>query len=157
MISYSIQNAIKSSFISNIVVSSEDYEILSYVSSFPVFLRKRPAELAKDNVTLDPVIYDAVNFMEKKLRKKYSTVITLQPTSPLISLETLDSAIEVFLNEKADTLLPVVNASHLYWKEEKGELVPDYCERLNRQWLQKRYKEAGAVLNYSKSFCRGKQ
>jgi len=154
LIYYQLKNALKSKYIDDIVVTSDDEDILDYASNYDVYLRKRPSELAKDDVTLDPVIYDAVNYMENMLMKKYDIVVTLQPTSPLLRPETLDKAIRYFIENDLDTLVPVVDATHLYWREVNGKIVPDFKERLNRQYLPKRYKETGAFLISKREFIR---
>ncbi|NIA12259.1 MAG: hypothetical protein GWP10_21710 [Nitrospiraceae bacterium] len=153
LIYYQIQNALNSKFIPDIVVTSDDDEILEYASNFDrVSIRKRPKKLAGDNITLDPVIYDAVSYIESQTGKRYEGVVTLQPTSPLLRSDTLDKAIKKLIDGKYDTIIPVVDATHLYWKEEKGRIVPDYKKRLNRQWLPKKYKEAGAFLITRREF-----
>jgi len=154
LIYYQLKNALKSKYIDDIVVTSDDEDILDYASNYDVYLRKRPSELAKDDVTLDPVIYDAVNYMENMLMKKYDIVVTLQPTSPLLRPETLDEAIRYFIENDLDTLVPVVDATHLYWREVNGKIVPDFKERLNRQYLPKKYKETGAFLISKREFIR---
>ncbi len=152
LIYYQIQNSLNSEWITDVVITSDDEDILSYASNFSVYLRKRPMELALDHVTLDPVIYDATVYMENLLNKKYDIIITLQPTSPLLKPTTIDKAIEKFISENLDTLIPVVDATHLYWKEENGRITPDYQVRLNRQWLPKKYKETGAFLITGREF-----
>ncbi len=154
LIFYQIRNATESKHITDVVVTSERRIILDYASSFRVHIRERPDELAGDRVTLDPVVYDATEFMENKLGKRYDIVVTLQPTSPLLTSETLDSAIEKFLKEPVETLLPVVEATHLYWREVEGRLVPDYEERINRQWLPRTFRESGAFLITERGFVR---
>ena len=119
LIYYQIQNALQSKYITDVVVTSDDEDILEYSSNFPVYLRKRPPELALDNVTLDPVIWDATMYMENILNKQYGIVVTLQPTSPLLKTTALDNAIEKFISEDLDTLLPVMDTTHLYWKDDK--------------------------------------
>lgn len=146
LIYYQIQNALKSKFVDDIVITSDSNEILNYGSNFPAYLRKRPKNLADDVTTLDPVIYDAVEYMESTTGEEYDMVITLQPTSPLLSHKSLDAAIEKFIHKNLDTLLPVTDATHLYWNEKNGIISPDYDNRLNRQWLPKKYKENGAFL-----------
>ena len=146
LISYQIANAVNSQFITDVVVTSDSNEILDYSSNFPVHLRKRPADLADDKTTLDPVVNDATLYMEQEKDTEYDVVVTLQPTSPLLSLKTLDGAIENFIQEDIETMLPVVDATHLQWKEENNYVLPDYEERVNRQWLPRKYKETGAFL-----------
>ncbi|MBW9221318.1 hypothetical protein KKP91_03870 [Methanothermococcus sp. SCGC AD-155-M21] len=154
LIYYQIKNALESKYINNIVVTSDDEDILDYASNFDVYLRERPPELAKDDITLDPVIYDAVNYIEHNLMKKYDIVITLQPTSPLMRPETLDKSIKYLIDKNLDTLIPAVDATHLYWKEENGKIVPDFKERLNRQYLSKKYIETGAFLITKREFVK---
>lgn len=58
---------------------------------------RRRAELAQDAVTLDPVIFDAVQQMEERTGSPYDIVVTLQPTSPVLHPETLQAAIAAFV------------------------------------------------------------
>lgn len=154
LISYQIANAVNSQFITDVVVTSDSNEILDYSSNFPVHLRKRPADLADDKTTLDPVVNDATLYMEQEKDTEYDVVVTLQPTSPLLSLKTLDGAIENFIQEDIETMLPVVDATHLQWKEENNYILPDYEERVNRQWLPRKYKETGAFLITHREYVR---
>ncbi len=70
----------------------------------------------KDAVTLYLVVYDAISRCEAD--GLFDVVVTLQPTSPLLSVETLDAALEYFLSSELDTLISVVNNPHLSWMEE---------------------------------------
>jgi CMP-N-acetylneuraminic acid synthetase/spore coat polysaccharide biosynthesis predicted glycosyltransferase SpsG len=154
LIYYQIKNAIVSKFIDDVVVTSDSDEILNYASSLPVYLRKRPESLADDITTLDPVVYDALEYIESTTKKKYDIVITLQATSPLLLPMSLDKAIEKLRDEDLDTILPVTDATHLYWKKENDKIFPDYESRLNRQWLPKKFKEAGAFLITKREFVK---
>ena len=152
LIYYQIKSAMLSKYIKDIVITTDDEDIRDYVSTTfksnfkKIFLRTRPLELSGDQITLDPVVYDAVTYAERNAKKRYDIVVTLQPTSPLLKVSTLDSAFKKFFRENLDSLISVVNATHLYWIENEGQIKPDYTERLNRQWLPKRYKETGAFL-----------
>ncbi|MDN5328052.1 MAG: hypothetical protein PWP03_690 [Candidatus Woesearchaeota archaeon] len=154
LIQYQIETALECKDISEIVVTSEDEDILEFCSKFPIHLRKRPKELSKDHVTLDPVIYDAITYLENKSNMRFDVVITLQPTSPLLKSETLSKAIRRFFDVNADTLIPVIDSTHLFWKEEGNAIIPDYTKRVNRQWLPKRYKETGAFLISKRKFVK---
>ena len=70
----------------------------------------------------------------------------MQPTSPTLSVETLDKAIEYTINNNLDTVISSINAPHLSWREENGKKVPNYKERLNRQYLPANYLETGAFV-----------
>jgi len=137
LISYSIKNAINSLHKLDVVVSTDDNEIARISSSYSAKVIMRPENLATDSVTLDPVIYHAMTIIEKEKYIKYDVVITMQPTSPLLKTETLDSAIDYFIKNNFDTVLSGINKPHLSWTEKDGRIVPAYRKRLNRQYLPK--------------------
>ncbi|MGH2083257.1 cytidylyltransferase domain-containing protein [Aerococcus urinaeequi] len=159
LISYAIQNAKSSGFQMDVAVSTDDQEITNVSNQFGAEVIRRNKKLASDEVTLDPVIFDAVQQMESKTGKAYDYVITLQPTSPLLSADTLDSAIQKMLNDETiDTLISAVNDPHLSWttKEVKGvvTVLPNYEARLNRQYLPKNFVETGAFVITKRHFVR---
>ena len=57
LIAYSIQNARDSSYIDDVVVSTEDSEIAEIAKIYGAKIVKRPSVLAEDDVALDPVIF----------------------------------------------------------------------------------------------------
>ncbi len=122
LISYSIENAINSLYNLDVVVSTDDDEIARISSSYGAQVIMRPENLATDIVTLDPVIFHAMNQMEKEQNVQYDIVITMQPTSPLLKRETLDAAIEYFINNDFDTVLSGINKPHLSWTEKEGKI-----------------------------------
>lgn len=148
LISYSIENALASSFIGTVVVSSDSEEIREFAQQYEgVIALDRDSTLAEDAVTLDPVIYDAVLRAEQDQQASFDMVVTLQPTSPLLTAETLDEALEQFSSGQWDSMISVVNAPHLSWVlDEEGRPLPAYEERLNRQMLPPHYLETGAFL-----------
>lgn len=147
LISYVINTALSSQFRPDIYVSSEDDEILSYSKKSGAKVVLRDCELSDDSATLDSVIHDAHVTIEKLENKKYEIVITIQPTSPLLSVQTLDLAIEYFFNNpKIETLISAIEDTHLTWIVNHGKFVPMYEKRLNRQYLPKVYRETGALL-----------
>ena len=97
LISYAIRNALNSKYVTDVFVSTDDEEIENVAMKYGSGIVKRNPELGNDQVTLDPVIYDATNRIEAEQNKHYDIVITMQPTSPLLKWETLDAAIEYFL------------------------------------------------------------
>ena len=148
LIAYSIENALASAFIDTVIVSSDSEEIREFAQQYEgVIALDRDSALAEDAVTLDPVIYDAVLRIEQARQTSFDMVVTLQPTSPLLTAKTLDEALELFSSGQWDSMISVVNAPHLSWLlDEEGKPTPDYEERLNRQLLPSRYLETGAFL-----------
>lgn len=150
LISYSIENAKalrdEEKMDVDVAVSTDDEELGSIVRKRGVEVIKRPAELATDKVTLDPVIYHAVCYMEDKKGYKYDTVITMQATSPTLKLETIKKAIEFFEGSEWDTIISATNKPHLSWGKKDGVIVKNYEKRLNSQELPANYLETGGFL-----------
>lgn len=146
LIAYSIGAALKSEYIDDVVVSTEDEEIFNIARMCGAEMIKRPKELARDETPLDPVVFHALNFVEIKKNIRYNLVITIQPTSPLLTTATINKGIETLLNKNYDTLISVVDETHLFWSKKNNKFVPLFRERKNRQFLTPIYKETGALL-----------
>lgn len=140
LIYYAINNAMNSKYITDIVVTTDSEEVGIIAKQMGVSIKKREPKLAEDHVTLDAVIYDAA--------KEYDAdyVITMQPTSPTLKIETLDAAIDYCITNKLDTVISAINAPRLAWKVVDGQKVPAYERRLNRQYLPPYYLETGAFV-----------
>lgn len=152
LISYAIHNALNCEKITDCVVTTDDAEISSIAHMYGSETVNRDSKLAADAVTLDPVVYDAVLQMEAKKKYTYDIVVTLQPTSPLMRVETLNKAIHQFLKENTDSMISVVNKPHLSWKKDNKNIVPNYEKRLNRQELPPNYMETGAFFITKREF-----
>lgn len=146
LIYYAIHNAKTCEMITDVAVTSDDEEILHIAEEYGANALQRSSELAKDAVTLDPVIYDAMLQMEKLKGTTYDIVITLQPTSPVLSKDTLLTAIKDFVESGKETSISAVNKPHLAWSQNEDGFYPLYKKRLNRQQLPPNYLEAGAFL-----------
>ncbi len=156
LITYSIENAINSKYEIDVAVSTDNEEIAKIASKNGATVIERPENLATDSVTLDPVIFHAVEFMEKNKSVKYDVVITMQPTSPLLKVESLDGAIDKFIEFGFDTVLSAINKPHLSWLEVDNKIIPAYKERLNRQYLPKNLQETGAFFISKREFVNEK-
>lgn len=141
LIYYAINNALQSEYITQIVVSTDSAEVGIIAKQMGVICHWRDEALCGDSVTLDSVIADAIpNDI------KWDYVITMQPTSPTLSVRTLDNAIEYTIKQNLDTVISVINSPHLSWIEQDGKIVPNYEKRLNRQYLPAHYVETGAFV-----------
>ncbi|MAD60110.1 MAG: UDP-2,4-diacetamido-2,4,6-trideoxy-beta-L-altropyranose hydrolase [Myxococcales bacterium] len=147
MIHYVLDAAQQCSLIDKVVVSTDSDEI-SYVAGLKqVQVVKRPAYLAEDQVTLDPVIHHAVESVEQAEHCRFDIVLTLQPTSPLLTQSTLNAALTGFIAQhKVDSLISVIDDRHLCWSKQGEDFVPAYQARVNRQQLPSNYKETGAFF-----------
>lgn len=101
LIWYSISEAKKSKKISNILVSTDCPKIAKISKKFGAnvpFLRQK--KFCKSELTLLDVCKHVLNSIESKNNKKFSSVIVLQPTSPLRVHKDIDNAIEIFKKKK---------------------------------------------------------
>jgi len=147
LIYYAIQNALNSEYITDVYVSSEDNEILHTAKQFGARLHKRDVSIADDKTTLDPVIYDCYKHAEKLENKLYDLIITMQPTSPLLKVHSLDRAIERIIdNPNIETVIAAKDDTHLSWRKEGDKYLPNYTKRVNRQYLTPTFTETGAFF-----------
>jgi len=135
----------------DVAVTSEDKFIEEYVTNvFPeVIFIKRDITLSKDDVTLDPVIYQSAYLMEKKTRKKYDLIITMLPTTPLLSDNIVLKAIDTFIFKEKNlkSLILVKEHRHLFWQyNEERRSYELLTERKNRQYLKPLYEETGGIV-----------
>lgn len=147
LLGYSINTTLRSRHAPDVVVSSEDEEIQMVARKLGADIIVRDPKLSGDHVTLDGVIFDAMEQAENRSAKRYDLVITAQPTAPLLETSTLDAAIDRMLSDPSiDTLISAVDDRHLCWEKKGDRLIPAYEERLNRQYLPERYRETGGFF-----------
>ena len=147
LISWSIEAALKSKYISKVVVSSDDEEILNISSNFGADIIKRPYELANDTATTFDAIKHTIENVEK-----YDYIVLLQPTSPLRNENQIDEAIELLEEKQADAIVSVCEMDHSpLWSNilpEDGNMRGFLREEiLNKrsQDLEKFYRLNGAI------------
>lgn len=148
LIQYAIQAALRSPKIDEVVVSTDSEEI-RYVSELAgARVIMRPAELAQDHVTLDPVIHHAVTLLEAERKDPFNIVVTVQATSPLLTEKTLTQALTHFEQSQTtlDTMISVMDDRHLCWTVKENRFVPTYQARVNRQQLPPNFRETGAFF-----------
>ena len=141
LIVYSIKNALSSKYITDVIVTTDSPEVRIIAQQTGAQYKWRDESLSGDAVTLDAVIADAI-----PKDKEYDYILTMQPTSPTLQVTTLDAAIEYTIEHDLDTCISAINAPHLSWSEKDGKKVPNYKERLNRQYLPPCYLETGAFV-----------
>jgi len=94
----------------DIAVNSDSLKLLEIVKKTGICsIIERPTELAQGTTPKITVIKHSVNFMEKKLSKKYDFIIDLDITSPLITIEDIMSSLDqIISNGNCDVLFSVV-------------------------------------------------
>lgn len=110
LLAYTLEQAIKSRFIQKIVISTDYEDIEPLIGGHDrskIFIHRRSKALAGDLVTTEEVLLDVLD-QELALGAEY--IVTLPPTTPFRSAETIDKCIELFLSRKADSVLAISRA-----------------------------------------------
>ena len=114
LISYTIVESLKSKTLSNLIVSSEDDEIIriskSYGASVPFI---RPDSLAKDDSLAIDVLTHAILELEKTENITYDAVVMLQPTTPLRNADDIDHCVTQLFESDYDSVISAVSYTHL--------------------------------------------
>lgn len=150
LMQWSIEAALKSKYITDVVVSSDDDEILNEAKkNNSVFRIKRPSELAQDNSKTEPVL---AHVLESLKDRDFDFLILLQPTSPLRTSKEIDLAFEKIVNSNANSLISVCELEHHPYKsfkiDDKGYLkgiINNDFPFFPRQELPKTYRANGAI------------
>ena len=143
MIYYALNNARKSKYITDTLVTTNSDEIITIAKQMGAMVRKRRSELSSTSVSLDEVVYDAMDSVDFF---QYDYIVTLQPISPILKYTTLDSAIEKCISEHLDTVISVVDRAQYYWTKNDGGYFPMTRQRMNKHQLPPFYMETGAFL-----------
>ena len=151
LISWTIQSALKSDYIKNIFVSSDDISILDIAKKEGVDCINRPSHLAEDSSSMESVILDSFEQIQQRdIEFKY--LILLQPTSPLRNSIDIKLACDKYLQSKADSLISVTKTDSSILKSfitnKDGFLESSFKNKfysMNRQELPLVYKPNGAI------------
>ena len=147
LIAYAIETALSSRHPVDVVVTSDDEEILNVAGKLGAATHRRDPSLATDGATLDEVVAGTLADIEGEQGRSYELIVTLQPTSPLLAAATLDEAIDRLIAEpELDTILTAVDDTHLTWSKRGGTFEPNYARRVNRQELAPVYRETGGLI-----------
>jgi len=152
LIIHSIEYALESKFVDEVVVSTDDSKISKISRDAGATIIKRPDELSTDTATTESAVEHYLNSRSKKP----DIIVLLQATSPLRPENSLDEAITYFIKEKFDSLLSISQTHRFFWrvKEDKTAYAEyDYLNRPRRQDLQQvdmRFIENGSLYIFTR-------
>lgn len=151
LIAYTIEAALTSNLY-RVIVSTDCEEISNISKEYGAEVMMRPSHLAEDKTPTLPVLQDVI----LKLNEKFDAVMTLQPTSPLRTLEDINKSIEIFSSDKeADSLVSVVEVPHSYMPEKlmslNGKYLTGNSQVKRRQEVSTIYARNGAAIYITKT------
>jgi CMP-N-acetylneuraminic acid synthetase len=102
LIAWTIEAALASRGLDQLIVSTDDEEIASVARAYGATVRfMRPAELARDDSPHIDVVRHAIDWLATRGPSEPEYVLTLLPTSPLRTSEDIDAAIAVPVDRSA--------------------------------------------------------
>ena len=152
MIAYTIKEALKSKYITDVIISTDCKEIEKVAlehGAKSYFLR--PDDLASDSAkAIENYIY-TVDRLNNEFDFKIADFIVLQPTSPLRIVNDIDNAIKIFKDKKADSVISYTEEHHpIEWHKyitDDGKFENIFEEKLlNRQEIKPSYFPNGAIF-----------
>lgn len=106
LIAYSLEQAKKSGLFEAVAVSSDSELILEAAREFGAdYLITRPGELATDQAAKLPVIKHCVAEVEKQKGYDFDTIVDLDATSPLRSVEDIQNAVALLEKSGAGNVI----------------------------------------------------
>jgi len=149
LIAWTIEQAIKSAVIDEIVISTDDPAIVNIAEKYnSCHVIERPPEIAGDSAPMADVVLDVINrFQEKTI----DFIVLLQVTSPLRTASDIDDAFKDMKAKNYENCVSVCDVSEspywMYKTDEKGLISPvvEYDEVSRRQDLPTAYKLNGAI------------
>ena len=109
LIGWSIEAALASHYVDEVVLSSDSDTILAEANQYEgVTLLKRPDKLAQDESRSIDVVLHALEVLENN----YDYAIVLQPTSPLRTSEDIDKGIRECIDKDAISVIGVCEVEH---------------------------------------------
>ena len=155
LIAYTIEAALKAKNVSDVYVTTDDPEIIDISKDYGAkVLEIRPTHLASDTAqAIDTYLYMIKLWEERGI--DHDSFVILQPTSPLRSSNSINEAIDLFENKKADSVISYVKESHpVIWHKYINEdftfelIFPESIE--NRQQHKVSYYPNGAIYVFKK-------
>jgi CMP-N,N'-diacetyllegionaminic acid synthase len=140
LISYVIEAARGARRVERVIVSTDDEEIASVARQWGAEVPfMRPPELARDEVSLGPVVVHALRAMDE-LGFRADAVLSAQPTSPFLEGSDFDAMVTKLEETGADSVVSVqaVAHEHPFWvKRLEGDRVRPFNEYTNESILQR--------------------
>ena len=163
LIAYTIEEALKSKHISDVIISTDEKEIYDIAIKYgakSTFLR--PEHLAKDDsLAIDNYAY-TVDRLNSEFNYSISEFIVLLPTTPLRKVEDIDNAIDLFHQKKADSVVSYTKEQHpVSWHkyiDENGQfenIFPDNIQ--NRQANKPSFYPNGAIYVFQLELIKANQ
>ena len=151
LVTRAISCAVQSGVVDFVVVSSDDRSILEVATASGAIAIQRPADLATDTAAIEDAIAHALQKFSES-HPTPTTLVLLQPTSPLRQSSTISDAVRLFTeNGNVGSVFGVIEAEHHPYKTliatdaivQPVRTIEDLSR--SRQELPKAYRQSGSI------------
>lgn len=146
LLAYTIESAIRAGCLQRVVVSTDHDLIAEVAEECGAQVIKRPADLATEAAPTELALIHVLDVLEGEGNLLPNVVLTLEPTSPFRSPETIKKCVKIFETTDADSVIGVVETRSNYGKIIDGRfefLIPGQPRR--RQDRKPLYKESSTI------------
>ena len=135
-----LRAAVDAHDINDVYVSTDSSEIMEVVNELELDVKivERPSRFATEEATTESVMQ---HFSEQI---EFSTLVTIQATSPLLSTADLDTALRAYSQNHYDSMLSVYHSHDFLWRADGQPLNYDPRARPRRQDWHGAFVENGA-------------
>ncbi len=134
LIGYTLRTAELADAIDLLVVTTDDEEIGKVAEGYGVSVIRRPSELATDEATTESALLHALEVLEEQ-GESFDILLVLEPTSPLRSVQTIETAISACA-ESFESVLAVRETYENVGLVEDGVFRPIYPDAPRRRQLR---------------------
>jgi CMP-N-acetylneuraminic acid synthetase len=150
LISYSIEQALKSELLDRVVVTTDDDKIIEYASTFEgITAIKRPESISIPHTKITA----AVRFVLDELEGEGyipDAVMLLYITVPMRRAEHIDKAVDTLTIHDTDGVVSVTQEKGFFYYHDKYGMKPLFEERLLKKERETLFRENGAVFLYKR-------
>lgn len=157
IIAYSIETALKSNLFDEVVVSTDNIEIVKIAEQYGAKTLLRSEKNSDDYATLADVVDEVKNDYLSK-GKSFESICCILATAPLINVSLLNKGLEMLEAKKADSVKPIIRFSYPIQRalrlDNQGKVLymHDEYKKTRSQDLESAYFDAGMFywMNFSK-------
>lgn len=157
LIAYSIEHALGTPEISQVIVSTDNDEIAVYSESLGTTVIDRPENISGDTATSESALLHTLDAMRARRGEDPDLVVFLQATSPLRPPGSTSEAIQTLLQEDADSLFSASPVHGFVWRMDDAGPNPlnyDPTIRPRRQECREYIEENGSIYVFKPSILR---
>ena len=132
LIAYTIEQVQSCPSIDRVIVSTDDNKIATVAQKYGAEVIWRPLEISGDMATSESALLHTLDTLRETEEYEPDLVVFPQATSPIRQPDDIQHAIDLLLQENADSLFSACPLSGFVWRREEGKLISFNFDHRNR-------------------------